>query len=543
MKKLLKTFWPEMLFFTLLGIFSWWLMWHTFDSKNGTLYIAAKAWSDFAANLPLIRSFSWGENFPPQYPLFPGEPIHYHFLFYFLVGHLEKIGLPIGWALNLPSFLGFWGLAIGLYLLTKLIFQKRVVAVLATLFFLFNGSLSFLEFFRLHPLSPQTPAQIIQNTAYPSFGPYDGKTVSAFWNLNIFTNQRHLAPGYFFVILAIYLLLRTVRQNRSPQPWLLLFLGLGLGFAPFYHKVVFVVVWIILLSFLLYFPQLRRSLLLVLIGSTLMAVPQITYQMQGAVNSFSLHPGYLISPPLTPTKVIDYWVLNLGLSLFLIPLGVLLADRLGKKIFLSILPLFLIGNLFQFSPEIAANHKFFNLFLIIGNMFSAFALYRLWEKNFLGKIIAPLLFFFLVFSGIIDLFPLKNDYLILLKDAPGNPDVEWIKNQTLPTSVFLNSSFLYHPASVAGRKIFFGWPYFSWSAGYDLNQRGPIYKEIYENQDKTKTCQMLKENKIDFFTAEDVRGNPDLPAINLDFFQKNFIPSYTNPVSGFQIYKTKINCP
>lgn len=108
----LKKFWPETIFFTAVFIFSLWLMWHTFAYHQGTIYIAAKAWSDFAAHLPLIRSFSWGQNWPPQYPLFPGPFIHYHFLFYALVSLLGKSGLVISWALNLPSALVFWGLNI-----------------------------------------------------------------------------------------------------------------------------------------------------------------------------------------------------------------------------------------------------------------------------------------------------------------------------------------------------------------------------------------------------------------------------------------------
>jgi len=71
MKSFWKKNWLEIIFFAALFLFSWWLVWHTFDYKDNTIYIATKAWSDFAANIPLIRSFSWGKNFPPEYPLFP----------------------------------------------------------------------------------------------------------------------------------------------------------------------------------------------------------------------------------------------------------------------------------------------------------------------------------------------------------------------------------------------------------------------------------------------------------------------------------------
>ncbi|MCX6724868.1 MAG: hypothetical protein NTV20_02095, partial [Candidatus Shapirobacteria bacterium] len=189
-------------------------MWHTFGYKNHTIYIAAKAWSDFAAHIPLIRSFSWGQNWPPQYPLFPGPFIHYHFLFYALVGLLEKLGLTISWALNLPSSLAFFGLILAIYFLAKLLFKSRFVSFLSVILFLFNGSFSFLEFFKSHPISLRTPIEIFRNNTFPSFGPYDGKIVSAFWNLNIYTNQRHLALAFSLALLILILVLKPLNQNR-----------------------------------------------------------------------------------------------------------------------------------------------------------------------------------------------------------------------------------------------------------------------------------------------------------------------------------------
>ena len=106
-KQFLFRNYPEIIVFVLGSIFGFFLMFSTFSSMDGNMIISSKAWSDFASHIPLIRSFSLGSNFPVEYPLFPGEPIKYHFIFYYLVGLLEKIGLNIGLALNIPSFIGF----------------------------------------------------------------------------------------------------------------------------------------------------------------------------------------------------------------------------------------------------------------------------------------------------------------------------------------------------------------------------------------------------------------------------------------------------
>ncbi|HSW98127.1 MAG TPA: DUF2298 domain-containing protein, partial [Candidatus Saccharimonadales bacterium] len=178
------------------------------------MLIAGKAWSDFANHIPLIRTFSFGNNFPPQDPLFSGEPIHYHFLFYMFVGFLEKFGVRIDYALNIPSALGFFALLVMIYIFAVKVFRSKGVGILSVLFFLCNGTLSFFEFFRQHPFSNKTIQDIITNTTFPSFGPYDHKIVSAFWNLNIYTNQRHLAAAYALGLLIIYLVLFHSRSEK-----------------------------------------------------------------------------------------------------------------------------------------------------------------------------------------------------------------------------------------------------------------------------------------------------------------------------------------
>lgn len=516
-------------------------MWHTFNHKDGVFYIATKAWSDFAAHIPLIRSFSWGKNFPPEYPIFPGEPIRYHFLFYAFVGLLEKAGLSLGWALNLPSIIGFWALLIITYLLTKLLFNKKSVAILAVIFLLFNGSFSFLEFFQQNPLSLKIPIEIFINKEFPSFGPYDGKIVSAFWNLNIFTNQRHLAGGYAIVLGIVFLFIKALKSKKAIPSWQIFVLGITIGLLPFYHKAAFLMVGLIMVSFFFSFPKFRRSIFFISFIAGLLFLPQVFFQFKETASSLTLNPGYLITKPLTALKVFIYWYFNLGLSLFLIPLGVFLAPRPAKKVFLALLSLFLIGNLVQFSPEIAANHKFFNLFLIGGNMFSAWTVYLFWQKKFLGKLFTPALIFFLTLSGVIDFFPIKNDSVFTISDAPKNEDILWIKNNTPPNSIFLNSSYLYHPASLAGRKIFLGWPYFPWSAGYNTNKRDTTRKVILgaATASKVAICNDLAENSIQFVSLDEKTQEFKL---NFLFWKNNFIEVYNNPQSGLIIYDVNQSC-
>ena len=525
-------------------IFSSWLMFVTFSHESGNILISVKAWSDFASHIPLIRSFSLGDNFPPQYPLFPGSPIRYHFLFYLIAGLLEKIGFRLDYALNIPSIIGFSGLIIIIYALSKLLFKSKTVGVLSAIFFLFNGSLSFLYLLKDHPLfSGNFIIDVISNKNFSSFAPYYGDgIVSAFWNLNIYTNQRHLAFSYALSLFIIYIFLKQILKKKKISVRLSVILGIISGISFMLNMAVFAITTLIVFILFILFNKNRLSLLTFLFFSAITALPSyINLQSIGSSSSLSFYPGYLINNNLTFNNFFHYWFYNIGLHLLLIPLGFFIAPKPIRKIFIVFLSLFIFANLFKFSSEIAANHKFFNYFMIVGVMFSARALTWLWNKKTLLKPVAVVLTFFLILSGIIDFFPIYNDNKLPLADYNINPDIKWIKENTPTNAVFLNTDFLYTTSSLAGRKIFLGWPYFAWSQGYDTNQRGTIRNLILTTDNKNYACALLKQNKIDFIEVSPVAPNPDNPAISTMYFD-SFVSVYKNPVNGYRILNVQKSC-
>lgn len=526
----------DLFFISAFILFSTWLMFSTFSYTNGSMQVGAKAWSDFASTIPLIRSFSFGANFPPEYPIFPGEPIHYHFLFYFLVGLLEKIGLRIDFALNIPSIIGFSSLLFMVYLFSKKLFKDRKVGLLSVLFFLFNGSLSFIEFFKAHPTVTNTVKNITSSNTFSSFGPYDGKIVSAFWNLNIYTNQRHLAFAFFLSLAIIFIFIKPVLFDKKNKLLTLIILGIALGLFFFFHLAVLLCTVVVIILLSIFFKDLRIPGLIILAIGGLICLPQYLYLQSGA-SSFSpfLSIGYLAPQKLTVFSFLHYWFFNLGLHVVLIPLGFVFAPKKLKKLFLAFFAIFIIGNTIQFSPEAAANHKFFNYFMLIGVMFSAFALMHLWKTNYLKPLVIVLIFF-LIFSGIIDFFPVYNDGKATLADYPINQEANWIRKNTPKNSVFLNSQYLYNPASVAGRKIFLGWPYFSWSAGYDTNARDELRKKLLSGSDLKNFCTETTKHHINY---TEISKNSELD-VNDAFFEKNFVKEYENSSGSFKFYK--IDC-
>ena len=522
-------------------IFSSFLMFHTFgyDPKTHTILIASRLWSDFGSHIPLIRSFSMGTNWPPEYPIFPGEPIRYHFLFYAFVGILEKAGLRLDWALNLPSAMGLTLLLWGIWSLVMQLFKNARIAALSIVFFLFNGSLAFLKFFAQHPLSWNTPIDIIRASAFPAFGPWDNGLISAFWNLNVYTNQRHLALAF---AIGIWFLVSVASGKNTIIA--AVFWGLLIGTLPYFHQPMLLIMAVLLITSFLLFPRMRLSLLITGGISLILIAPQLLTMPKS--ESFLYYPGYLIHDRLTFVTFLSYWFSNLGLHMILIPLGFFFVPNRAKKVLVSLFLIFLVSNLFKFSMEVTANHKFFNFALILGNMITAYVIVRFLSSLHVMKIIKIILTLMIVIaltlSGLIDFFVVINDTKGVLADVGNNETATWIVRNTPRSAIFLNSSFLYHPASIAGRKIFMGWPYFPWSAGYDTYGRMVEMKTMYESKNPQIFCPLLEKHAISYITVEDANNDANLPNIDTKYFEALKKPVFTNTQRSLAIYATTDLC-
>src|SRR4030042_5180244 len=474
---ILKKYLLEIILFTAFFIFSCLLMWKTFRlNSSGNMEIATKAWSDFAATIPLIRSFSLGSNFPPQYPIFAGPPIRYHFIFFMVVGFLEKIGVPLDWALNSISTLGFISLLIAIYLVGKIIFKSKAVGTLSVTLFLF-------------------------------------------------------------------LLFIVYRYSKKPSSFSYtksLILGILLGLTPFLHFSVFVMSGVSLMLFFIIYPKIRLKIFTAGFLALLLAIPQYLYMGRSEVETSFIHPGYLIEN-LTTFNFLKYWFMNLGLTILLAPIGFMLAKKEQRNIIFPFLSFFIIGNIFQFTPDMPTNHKFFNLFLIGINFFTAFFLVKICIKNILGKVLVIIILPLLILSGVIDFFPIVNDRYMTIQDIPNNKVAKYIAENTPKDSVFLNSSYLYNPASLAGRKIFMGWPYFAWSAGYDTNKRQEEIKKLFNPYSQEAVCEDLNSKKIGFIEIQNPTNLENI-TINHSFFEKNFVLVFEIPTQNTKIYDVEKSC-
>jgi hypothetical protein len=235
----------------------------------------------------------------------------------------------------------------------------------------------------------------------------------------------------------------------------------------------------------------------------------------------------------------------------LVVLALILANRLQRRFFVAISGLILVAFAFQLTTEALANQKFLHLWIIIANLFVAYAsgacgVCSIARTTWPGKIAAVLLILAIVPGGIIELFPIHNAYWT---ETPfrNDPLIEWLTKETKPRDIFLTDRFVNHPILMAGRRVFYGWPYYAWSAGYDANERDRVYRELFESRDARRVFNLLKANGITYVAFDNaVRHGEFIKRPNEQIYADYFSKVFQGAQGGYNsltIYKVPEKIP
>jgi DNA-binding beta-propeller fold protein YncE len=542
------------------------MMFASFNTKAGKLQIANPEYSDFGPNTALMQSFAVGHNFPTEYPHFSGDRIRYHFLFYFQAGNLEFLGLDPAWSLNLLSITTLIAMLVMVMTLGEVLFNSRAVGRLGSLLFFFFGSLSYVPFIRKQASVRAAIQAITHQRDYlQTIFPYRGEAWGT-WSQVTYLNQRHFASAIGILLLVlVFLVIRyravaakraearaatetmTAQPNGLPdtaplavsanpsgdvresqievpsvsvaiqsteetkitaEPFIttlrpFIFSGILLGILPMWNSAVFLAAAAIL-GLLFILCPLRLQMLALAVTAGLIALPQMLFLSTGSGRAHMpklLHWGYTIDHP-TVANVTKYLGFTFGFKWLLIALALVFATSLQRRFFLAFLSLIAVAFCFQFTIEVLGNQKFVHIWVIIANLFVAFALWRLWHLSLggttlPGKFAAIVTTLLIIPGGVIDFFPIHNNGWSEVT-YKNDPLIDWLNKNTTPRDIFLSDRFVNHPILMAGRRVFYGWPYYAWSAGFDASKRDKVYTELFENRDPWKVYRLLKENGINY---------------------------------------------
>ena len=526
------------------------------------LTVSANTWGDTSLHIGIARSFSEGANFPPELPIFAGEPIRYHVGFDFYAGSLERAGLPIGWAFNLPGALAFAAILVLLVEYARALWRSTAIGLIAAVLFATNSSLAFLRYFENEGAGGLRPHTVWNHVGYDGGGPYNGDEISIFMTLNPYLTQTHLMAALVVVLFVGLVLVTLVRAPDPAGRLALVALGVLLG-ATFWLNGIVVVIAIGFCALLFWLcgagawdVRVRRSLPFLLAAGAL-AFPQLVWLNGGfgAGGSVSFHTGYLVEDfnALDPRSWWDftrYWWLNLGLALPLLVAAAVWCGKADRRLFAAVMSIFVVGNLVAFGREIGGhNHKVFNLWEILANLFIAYALVRLialiWAESALRRVLAAATAAGagagLLASGVLDYMTLKNDprYEVVGNRAGA---MAWIRDHTPPGAVFLTAyGEVYTTPTLAGRRVYLG-GFAPWTAimGYDNVPREQRIAAFYSASNSAAACQQLRLTDVDYIEVGPAEMNSGRFAANPQLFPGEFDRVWTDGV--YSLYDARTSC-
>lgn len=502
----------------------------SFDNKTGEFLIASNLYQDLGGHIPYIRSLSIGNNYPFEVPFYSGGKIPYYFMFDFYSAILEKLGLRIDHSLNLLSSVSFSGLIFYIYFFAKKLFNNYLVGLLSVIFFIFPSNLSFINFLNQKGISLKLPLEIWRNQIYINNAPFDNSLIFNFFNLNTFLNQRHLVIGLSAVLFIFSI---VWFKEKKIEMKLIIFLGLLSGLLYLWHAMMLMSLLIMLLG-LFIVRKSRDIILLILITAGILLAQMFAIHFSSG-NLVSQRLGFLLDD-FSILVFIKFWGLNLGISIFLAAIGFLLSDKRKRLLFLVLSLLFIIPNIVTFSSRYDFdNHKFFNLWIIFMNFFSAFAIVKIFKKSFYFKILAILFLFVFIFSGVINNMVVKNDIYTRITDYKNNKLMSYALFNLPANETILTNGEIYDPMSLIGKKTFLGRIHYLWIFGKDPSKRLIDRTFILGGSDVQEIKMKLREYNIKYVVLYKKNFAKNKSLYNL-FFYKEFKKIYED--SDGAIFKT-----
>ena len=552
----------ELLLFGAVILLACILMWRTFFVSDGKLHVGLTVFSDFSPHIGMIRSFSYGNNFPTSYSHYAGEDIRYHFMFQFMVGNLEFLGLRLDYAFNLPSIMCFVVVFMLLYVLALKLTGKQGAGIFACLFFAFRSSKTLYTF--LTGIKPHEGIikTLKENTAFISDTPHEDWGL---WNLNVYCNQRHFALGlavmFFILILYIghpfdmYQRLKTDSQagkNKdrslltgwlwqgakalffSREGWLAADLrtsiaaGILLGSLGFFHGAA--LIGCILVLFVMAIISSRRlEFLITALITMALSFAQTSFFIDGSAVSFQPFFGF-VAENKTLFGVLSYLERLLGVLPAVLLVAFCIENGVGRWMMLAFAAPLLFAFTVSLTVDVTVNHKYIMMSCILLSIYAAGLIMRLLKSGkYMVRALGVLLIFMLTATGVYDFCTVikRNEPKSAIILDLDSPLTEWIKNNSDSKDIFLTHRYALNQVVLGGAMLYEGWPYFPWSAGYDTDRRERQVIAMYEAKSPEELDRLVKANNIRFIIVDYDNRSSDYYTVNEENIKNSYECVYT----------------
>ena len=445
-------------------------------SKDGFL-VAANSHGDLMYHLRVINSFAYSSNFPPQEPIYAGEPLKYHFLFDFFSATLLTLGFGLAQAVLVPAVFMMACLFALIFCFGSRFCGSRAAGLFAAFLFAFSGGWAYLLAYSpgigFGELAKSVHDMYIENKSQFVFGNILETALEA---------QRPFLAGFALFMAVMLMMLMALgafgrREAGKSSASAILLCGVLAGLSPLIHGYVFVGLLVSATAACLVFSGRKlRDLALFLAPAFVLAAPAAIFLLQGHGSGYPKLNIFWEADNLPDSLV--FYVKNLGLYLPLLLGGLALADRKRRLFYLGPCALFLLANVAQLQWFEFDNYKLIAIWYLVGAFFAAGLLAELARRGgWLGVAVAAALLLVAGVDGILTFdYDWTNRYAVFGADEMGM--AQWVIENTPAGAVFLTGQGHVHPlATLTGRRTVLG-PY-AWVVPHSLDY-GTRSDEIHE---------------------------------------------------------------
>lgn len=504
-----------------------------FYKYQNYIVMGANNWQDTAMHMGIIESIANG-NFPPQAPYFAGQPLSYYYFSDFHTSILEKLSGEFNPRILIVDNALFAGVFfLSLYSLVYYFVRKNGVSLLSAFVGTFFGNLCFIEFvgdlIRTGCTSNCLSAArgLIASNGYAM--EYNGLyqiTVMA----DYFMQNRPMMVGLPAAAVAALLVLLGFRKKSYRLLLLAALIQILLFKFQFFSVAVIEVSFVLLFFLHIVFSRPRLHILklglTLFLASTLgLILMMFIFKSNTSVvslflSNFRLGPWSLDH---SPVWYMQFIVANFGISIVLVPLGILVIILKNKFspswLFISLWGAFLFATPFlvRFTIFDRDMFKFFYFFAIplvvlLGVVFSLLLKHRT-----PGRVVVMAVVIVSCFSSFLTLTWSYLNRNMGYTNEQYQAGI-WIRENTPQKSVFLEIPTVHSPVDQIGGRLrvlsYINWPHsHGYNTGVDnvFSRLGDINSLYMNSADSELVDQIVRKYNVNYiyYGGEERRNHPE----------------------------------
>lgn len=516
-------------FYECMALMLWFVFARALFEKPDGLYTGIlNNYGDLPFHIAIITGFAYGDNFPPQDPIFAGARFTYPFLMDFLTAMLVRSGAGLRDALlltNFPIALALVGL---LHRWAWLLTRDRIAALLTPLLVLLNGGLGWWLLVQDMRQNEHGLLAVLGRLTH-DYTIISG-TVWRFGNVVtlLLVTQRSILLGLPLAIIVFTLWWQATQEREEkglqaaptaatlsplrqwplcPATRRMIVAGALAGQLPLVHGHSFAVVLMVGAAMALLSG--RRQEWIAFFGTALIvAVPELAWMRhQSAIHAASFF-GWHFGWDRGDENFFVFWLENTGLFIPLIAAALLGRVTRGRRANYIVIPAnmatwlnrrkdslvsrplllfyapfllcFLVPNLVKLAPWVWDNIKVLIYWYIASVPLVALWLARQWRNNGGRRAAAVALTLSLTLAGGLDMWRIvsnASEYREFDTDQMALARI--IRQDTAPHALILHAPIHNHPVYLTGRRSLMGFPGHVWTHGIDLDPRENDIRRMY----------------------------------------------------------------